>query len=107
MAICIETKFESGEAAYPLDGKDKKIFKERSINPIKQLEMQRYMMSELLMFDTKFILITDKNINNETYTKYSWEQVFSLMDMSSMPDCINEMVFHKTIGQRRDFKQST
>lgn len=95
-AICIETKFESGESTYPLDKAEKKIFKDRKIQPVKQLEMQMHMMTELLGFDTTFILITDRNIESNSHTKYSWHQIFELLDISFMPDYIQKMVQLKT-----------
>ena len=66
-AICIEAKYEAGEGSYPASNADKAIFKERGIPYVGQMELQKYMMEELLGVKTDFMFLVFKKEKSETH----------------------------------------
>ncbi len=85
-AICIEAKYESSEGSYPASNVEKVIFRERELCYIRQMELQKYMMEELLGVKTYFIFLVFKKGKSETYNVMSWSEVFKTVDMSQMPE---------------------
>ena len=55
--ICIEAKHESGQSKYPSSAKEKEIFKAAGMEPIGQLALQQYLMTNLLGLDARFVCI--------------------------------------------------
>jgi len=90
-AICIEIKHESGEGRYPATTGEKSIFKSAGIKEtVGQIEMQKYLMTELLGLTTQFIFIKSKNIKtsnslHDCPTELHWKDVFGCMDIAHMP----------------------
>jgi len=65
-ALCIELKFESAEGRYPTAGMERKLLQRRKLfaephSPtfgVGQTELQKFLMSELLGLDCRYLLIT-------------------------------------------------
>jgi hypothetical protein len=90
-AICIEAKYESGEGSYPGSDMEKSIFKNRGIEYVGQMELQKYMMEELLGVKTDFMLLVFKKKKSETHKVVSWMEAFGSIDMDEMPGFAVEM----------------
>ena len=92
-AICIEAKHESGEGYYPSNNLEKNIFyKKNNGELVRQTELQRYMMEELLGIRTHFIFIVSKNNKSETHTTFHWNDILKEMDTSMFPLYALDMV---------------
>ena len=91
-ALCIEAKYESGEGSYPSSELEKTIFHERGLDYVGQMELQKYMMEELLGVKTQFVFLVFKKEKSETHKVVSWAEVFNCLDMSQMPNFAMQMV---------------
>ena len=91
-AICIEAKFGSNEGSYPASSNEKLIFKDRGISDVGQMELQKYMMEELLGIRTDFIFLASKKGRSDTHRVMSWADVFGTLNMEDMPPYAREMV---------------
>jgi hypothetical protein len=80
--ICIEAKYESREGSYPSSKLEKSIFHRRGLEKVGQVELQKYMMQELLGLRADYIILRKRN---ETKKELSWAEVFNCLDMSEMP----------------------
>ncbi len=91
-AVCIEAKVESGEGQYPSTDKDKALFQARGIPYVGQLDLQRYMMDELLGMQTDFwYLVQRVGTPTETPT-ITWAEAFAELDLTGLPPFAREMV---------------
>ena len=90
-SICIEAKYESREALYPATNKEKEIFKRRRIRYVGQMELQNYMMEDLLGVKTDFMFLVFKKEKSETHKVISWTEAFGAIDMKTMPKFAIEM----------------
>jgi hypothetical protein len=90
-AICIEAKYKSGEGSYPSSETDKAIFRERGIPSVGQMELQKYMMEELLGVRTDLMFLVFKKEKSETHTVVSWAEAFGCLDLGEMPFFAMEM----------------
>lgn len=59
-ALCIEAKFKSGEGLYPTNESEGRIFQDIGLDKVKQTEVQRYLMEEILGFRTDYRYLTIK-----------------------------------------------
>lgn len=84
-AICIEAKYESGEGSYPASDLEKDIFAKRGIKYVGQMELQKYMMEELLGVKTDFMFLVFKKEKSVTHKVVSWAEAFGSIDMQEMP----------------------
>ena len=101
-AICIEAKYASGEGSYPTSPTDIEVFQEREIdfkNPedkkITQIELQDYMMTELLGLDTKFVFLVRRGKEsgrNKKLRVLHWKTAFSWLDLADLPCFAIEMI---------------
>ena len=91
-AICIEAKYESGEGSYPSSEAEKSIFRARGIKYVGQMELQKYMMEELLGIDTEFMFLVYKKEKSETHKVISWKEAFGSMNLEDMPGFAEAMV---------------
>jgi len=91
-AICIEAKYSSNEGKYPASGIGKSIFKERLLEPVGQMEMQKYLMEELLGISTDFRFLVFKQETSKTHKVINWKDAFRELDMTKMPEFVTEMV---------------
>ena len=90
-AICIEAKYESGEGSYPAANIEKAIFRKRGIPYVGQMELQKYMMEELLGVKTDFMFLVFKREKSETHKVVGWAEAFWSLDMGDMPPFAIEM----------------
>jgi hypothetical protein len=91
-AICIEAKYHSGEGSYPSSNVEKNIFNKRGLDYLGQINLQRYMMEELLGVKTDFVYLVYNEEKSETHTVVSWKKAFGCLDLSEMPLFALEMV---------------
>jgi len=91
-AVCIEAKYESGEGLYPSNESDKEIFRHRGVGYVGQMELQKYMMEELLGVKTDFLFLVFKKETSETHKVVTWAEVFDCLEMNEMPAFAIEMV---------------
>ncbi|GAC1602012.1 MAG: hypothetical protein NVS3B21_29940 [Acidimicrobiales bacterium] len=88
-AVCIEAKYESGESVYPATSAEKAEFKKRGCAYLGQDEVQHYLMSELLGFDTQFLaLILKPSKPTEHYQDVTWKEAFASLDTAGCPSFI-------------------
>jgi hypothetical protein len=90
-AICIEAKYCSGEGSYPASESEKAIFRRRSIGSVGQMDLQQYMMRELLGIDTQFIFLVSRKEHSSTHKVVSWGEVFHALDLETMPTFAQSM----------------
>lgn len=117
-AICIETKYESGESQYPTSKteidifngrwKDKKVeqtpferdvFTNLAYPRIKQMQLQKYLMEDLLGIKTTFVLVGPKDLKSDGYKHKEWKDVFTDTALADMPQFVREMA--KIASQKR------
>ncbi len=79
-SICIEAKYEAGEGSYPVSYNEKKIFSERGLEYVGQMELQKYMMENLLGINTEFVFLVFKKEFSETHKVISWAEAFDSID---------------------------
>lgn len=91
-AICIEAKVESGEGTYPSSEAQKAIFRRHELEFVKQTELQRFMMEDLLGIETDFWFLVKKGQSSLSHKEITWERMFSGLDLSVMPAFALEMV---------------
>ena len=92
-AVCIEAKNESGEGVYPESEIDRKVFKDRNIGSIGQLNVQKYMLEDLLGLKTDFFyLIPRKRTGTSPTPVITWAEAFSTLDMREMPGFSKNMI---------------
>lgn len=97
-AICIEAKYESGEGSYPASNLEKDIFTRRGIKYVGQMELQKYMMEELLGIKTDFMFLVFKKEKSETHRVVSWSEAFKSIDMQEMPKFAIDMATKISAG---------
>ena len=90
-AICIEAKYESGEGFYPSSEVEKSIFRDRGIKYVGQMELQKYMMEELLGIETEFMFLVYKSEKSGTHKVVTWAEAFESLDLEDMPMFALEM----------------
>ena len=91
-AICIEAKYESTEGEYPGQGKDKEIFTARKLTNVKQMELQKYMMEDLLGIETDLISLVFKRKQSETHKALTWAEAFQCVDLKNLPKFARDML---------------
>jgi len=91
-AICIEAKYESGEGSYPSQEKDKSIFDERKLLRVGQMELQKYMMEDLLGIKTDFVFLVFKKTASKTHKVLTWAEAFQGMELSNLPQFARDML---------------
>lgn len=91
-AICIETKYESGEGQYPSQEKDRRIFDERKLSRVGQMELQKYMMEDLLGIKTDFVFLVFKKTPSDTHKVLTWAEAFQGMKLGNLPLFARDML---------------
>lgn len=84
-AVCVEAKYESGEGFYPSSQKDRRIFHRRRLPLVGQMDLQKYMMQDLLGVVTGFVLLAVGTGVSKTHKPITWAEAFEHLDMSGMP----------------------
>jgi hypothetical protein len=92
-AICIEAKYGAGEGAYPSDEGEKAIFRERGLEYVRQTDLQRYMMNDILGIETVFLALVSSPIQSETHTSITWQEAFASLDIQELPAFAREMAY--------------
>ena len=89
VAVCCELKLESGVDQYPSSEKDKKVFKARGLKRIKQTDVQRYLMEELMGFSTRFVLINKarkaSTASPQIYQQVTWSELLANLNLTNIP----------------------
>ncbi|MDA3950799.1 MAG: hypothetical protein PF508_16450 [Spirochaeta sp.] len=91
-ALCIEAKYESGEGYYPSITEEVAIFERRSIPRVGQMELQKYMMEDLLGIEMDFMFLVSKKQSSETHRIATWAEAFEALDLSGMPAFVTKTV---------------
>ena len=92
-ALCIEAKLESRKGQYPKSGSvDKKIFDNRGLTCVDQLELQKFMMEDILGLNTEFILLVKQRENSNTHRVVHWKEIFTCLDLSGLPGYGKELI---------------
>lgn len=91
-AICIEAKYKSGEGQYPGTDRDKAVFNRRDISYVGQMELQKFMMEDLLGIQTDFVFLVHKKSKSETHKVVTWAEVFQCMETSELPPFAQIMI---------------
>lgn len=91
-AICLEAKYESNESVYPASLSEKQIFKNRNINYIGQVELQQYMMQELLGIKTETLLVLRNKPRHSKYKIITWAEAFNCLDTKDTPAFAKSMI---------------
>jgi len=93
-AICIEAKLGSGEGSYPTSKVENNIFKDRGLKDkhVKQMDLQEYMMKNLLGLKTDLIFLGLKKVERENFRFMHWKEAFDLLDLADLPCFAIEMV---------------
>ncbi len=92
-SICVEAKFESGEGAYPSSSAERAEFTRRGLLTVKQTDLQTYLMSELLGYETKFVfLVKSPHAHSKSHSQLSWADAFDALDCSSCPAFIRDWI---------------
>lgn len=85
-AVCVEVKLESGVGTYPSSARDKAVFRERGLAPVRQTEIQRVLMEELLGFETTFVLLGPDGITDDgAHRALTWSQVWTAVELDRAP----------------------
>ncbi len=98
-AICIEAKYESSEGSYPSSDREKTIFNERHLTYVGQMELQKYMMEDLLGIRTDFLFLVSKEEISRTHKVMSWAEAFGCLDLEGMPNFALQMVNNVSRGK--------
>lgn len=73
-------------------GREKEIFNELKLTHVDQMELQKYMIEELLGISTEFLFLTAKKERSSTHRVINWTEAFGCLDMTEMPGFAVEMV---------------
>jgi hypothetical protein len=86
-ALCIELKLEAGEGSYPSDADEKELLRARGLFgekkkdlqlPMRQTDLQKFLMTELLGLDCRFRLITRYRTSGSECV--SWSDFLGLLE---------------------------
>ena len=83
--ICIEAKVASGEGEYPNKSQEKEIFRRRDLARVRQTDLQRFMMEELLGYEAIFLYLSPGKAGSSSHRGLSWQEAFDAMETSSLP----------------------
>ena len=85
--LCIEAKFESGEARYPRRRKERDIFRQRGLCLVRQTDVQR-LIFDLLGIHAQFRFLVDGKGGEANENVMTWQRVFDVMDKGDLPPFI-------------------
>lgn len=85
--VCIEAKLESGVGSYPSSSAEKAIFNKRGLGRVRQTILQEYMLSDLLGYQTQFVILSKKKgTGSDTHEAFTWKAALKAMDTAGLPD---------------------
>ncbi|AXV04975.1 hypothetical protein DVS28_a0268 [Euzebya pacifica] len=93
-AICLEAKLESGLASYPTSAADKTVFSERGLDRVGQLDLQRFLFTDVLERDTTFALLSVKGDDHAGYRGLAWRPFVQRLDFDGMPKFFENWIHH-------------
>jgi hypothetical protein len=91
-ALCIEAKWESGEGTYPATTTEVAEFAKRGLARVKQTDIQKFMMENLLGITTTFRFLVRKPPTSPGPTTLTWKDAFTPLDLSACPAFIHRWV---------------
>ena len=90
--ICIEAKVCSRQSSYPVSAQERNAFKAAGLEPAGQIEMQEYVLTQLLRRNVTMISLTrepgtatPKNDKPAKYKTLTWGEVYKEMDTLGLP----------------------
>jgi hypothetical protein len=87
--LCIEAKLESLEGSYPTSSPEKAEFARRQIERIKQTELQRHLLEDLLGYTADFrFLVQSTAAASMSHATVTWAEVFEALDLSPLPSWV-------------------
>ncbi|MCW8129362.1 MAG: hypothetical protein KIS92_03175 [Planctomycetota bacterium] len=90
-ALVIEAKLESGEGSYPNSASEIALFKDRGLELVRQTEVQKYLMEELLGLRCEYLFLTqDGETAPDGYKPMSWTRAFGAVDTSDTLPFVSE-----------------
>lgn len=96
--LCIEAKWDSREGTYPSSEKEKTIFGRRWLDPVRQTEVQRYLVNDLLGFDGTFAYLTKQPTDSKADHSITWTDLLSRMTADHCPQHIRDWRASQTEG---------
>lgn len=83
-AVCVEAKVVSEEGLYPDEPKEKRAWKARGLPLVRQIEVQRYVMAELLGLDVEHVYVVQRRPPTEPsgVRVVTWRELFAALDTS-------------------------
>ena len=91
--VCIEAKLGSGEGSYPQIASEKAVFVRRGIKPVSQTEVQKYVMSQLLGYDTTYVFLAKQTPpHTDGYRVVTWKESFAQFDLAGIPGFVRNLV---------------
>lgn len=92
-AVCIEMKLESGVGVYPSSSRDKDVFEDRGLATVKQTEVQRYLMEDLLGFETTFVLLSaSPSRSSGVHKGLTWSELMRTLDLTATPAFVRRTI---------------
>ena len=79
---------------------EKMIFQERGLKYVGQMDLQKYMMEDLLGVKTDFMFLVYKKEKSETHKVVSWAEAFGAIDMDGMPEFATKMADNISRAER-------
>jgi hypothetical protein len=81
----IEAKLEYGESTYPSISSEKKEWRERKLQPVKQIELQSLMFKDFLNIHATIFCLTKRQLGNrrDGIQTITWKDVFAKMDFGT------------------------
>ena len=90
--ICIEAKVCSRQSSYPISAQEKNAFRAAGLEPAGQIEMQEYLLAQLLRRSVTMVSLTrepgaarTQSGKSATYETLTWSEVYKGMDTSWLP----------------------
>ena len=93
--VCIEAKWFSPEGSYPTSAKEKAEFARRGLRRVKQTELQRYAMEQLLGYRTELVYLTRKPSSRSLFGdrhSITWREVFAALAMTNRPRFVRRWI---------------
>jgi hypothetical protein len=100
--ICVEIKVCSGPGSYPVAGSEKSLLKRCEPRSVGQVDLQRYMLAELLGYRTTMVSLTlptrsgeakaDDDCGTEPLVCLTWRKVLDGLAMDGMPANVLRMI---------------
>ena len=84
-ALCIEAKVESPESYYPSSGAERQIFRKRVGKLVSQTAVQRYVLEDVMGWETTFIMLSRSGLGTADAVGVTWRSVRDALDLNGLP----------------------